>query len=108
MDRVEQTLNKRGLNWAELARRVGKKESSGSQWSGRRVFPREATLHEMAKVLEVSVGWLLTGDEPQEERLAQTVSEREVLLLMRGLTPEQQRLALATIAGLKGGFTKKS
>jgi len=107
MGRIETRLKELGLNWAELARRVGKKEASGSQWSGRRVFPREGTLHEIAKVLEVGVGWLLTGGEPLEERLAQTTTEKDMLRLLRDMTPEQQRVVLASAAGIKAGFTKK-
>lgn len=94
MQRIEDRLTALGLTWAALARNVGLSDSSGSQWSGRRVFPKERTHHAIAKALGVEMGWLLTGDEPRERRLAQTETELAMLEALRRLPPDRQRIAV--------------
>lgn len=107
MDRIESVLKRTGNNWTQLALSVGKSASSGSQWSGRRSFPREQTLYTIALRLGVEMGWLLTGDEPSAERQAQTENELATLRLWRQLSPAEQSAALAVIRGLKGSLTEK-
>jgi transcriptional regulator with XRE-family HTH domain len=96
LQRISTLLNGKCLSWAELARRVGKSAASGSQWSGHRVFPTEASLHKIANALDVGAGWLLTGIES-----AQSVAEVEALLLVRLMSAEEQRAALAALRGIK-------
>jgi transcriptional regulator with XRE-family HTH domain len=107
LDRVKQCLDRQGLNWSDLARSVGKTASSASQWSGKRSFPRENVLFMMARHLGVDMGWLLTGDEPNERRLAQTEAELRLLDLVRQMSPDEQRALLAAAHGIKGSLTKK-
>lgn len=107
MDRIGDMLRNRGATWADLARAVGKSPSSASQWSGRRSFPREAVLHSIAQWLGVAMGWLLTGEEPQEKRQAQTVNELAALELLREMSPPEQAAAVAALRGIKGSLTKK-
>lgn len=107
LQRIATKLAERGWSWSELARRVGKTASSASQWSGKRSFPRENVLYMIARELEVDMGWLLTGDEPTERRLAQTEAEMRMLELLRQLPPDQQRLAIGAVDGIKASLTKK-
>jgi transcriptional regulator with XRE-family HTH domain len=100
LQRISALLDSKRLSWAELARRVGKSAASGSQWSGYRVFPTEATLHKIAGALGVGFGWLLTGVES-----SQTVAEVEALLLIRSMSAEEQRAALAALRGIKEFMT---
>ncbi|GAB32102.1 hypothetical protein APS_2704 [Acetobacter pasteurianus subsp. pasteurianus LMG 1262 = NBRC 106471] len=48
-----------------------------------------------------SIGWLLTGNEPEEEVKAQTVAEKDILKAVRDLPPEQQDFILKMVQGLK-------
>ena len=107
MDRIEKMLRDRGSNWSQLARSVGKTTGSASQWSGRRSFPREQTLYAIAQQLGVGMGWLLSGDEPQERRLAQTATEQALLDALREMSPDEQRALLAAAQGIKGSLSKK-
>lgn len=107
LDRIGHILAERGWSWSELARRMGKTTSAASQWSGKRAFPRENVLYAIARELGVDMGWLLTGDEPTEQRAAQTQAELRALELLRQMTPEQQALAIGSLEGIKGAVTKK-
>jgi transcriptional regulator with XRE-family HTH domain len=107
MDRIQSVMLGAGLNWSALAVSVAKTVSSGSQWSGRRSFPREQTLYLIAQRLGVEMGWLLTGDEPTEQRQAQTENEKSMLGVMREMSPAEQSALLAAARGIRGSLTKK-
>lgn len=107
MDRIEHKLLINGSNWSQLAVSVGKTTSSASQWSGRRSFPREGVLYAIARELGVGMGWLLTGDEPDEKRKAQTEDEAALLALFREMSPAERAVLLAASRGLKGSVAKK-
>ena len=68
--------------------------------------PRASKMAHLAEVLGVTVGWLLTGDDPAEADRAQTVSEKEALHLLRQLSADQQAAALAMLEGLVGKLPK--
>ncbi len=106
LERIDTARKQAGLSWAALARAVGRPES-GSQWSGRLVMPREETIHRMATVLGVKVGWRLPGDDPGERAKAQTVTEQAALDALRTMSPAEQQAALAAILGISGSLTKK-
>lgn len=61
----------------------------------------------IARALEVDMGWLLTGDEPTERRMAQTEAELRLLEVARQMSPDEQRALMAAAQGLKGSLTKK-
>lgn len=107
MVRIESAMKARDLTWASLARAVGKSANLGSQWSSRRSFPREADLYQAAKILGVGMGWLLTGEEPSAEVLAQTATEKEMLAVLRTMAPDQQRAVLAQARALRDNLSKK-
>jgi transcriptional regulator with XRE-family HTH domain len=107
MDRLESVLKTRGVSWAESAQLAGKSKNLGAQWSGRRSFPREEALYQIAQALGVAMGWLLTGDEPSAETLAMTETERALLKAVRELSPDMQRAALAQVNALVTSIAKK-
>ena len=107
LDRVELLLKSRSLSWSELARAVGKTTSSASQWSGRLSFPREQTLYSIAQQLGVGMGWLLAGDETDENLAPRTVTERDLMRVVKEMSPDEQRALLGAARGLKGTITKK-
>jgi hypothetical protein len=53
------------------------------------------------------MGWLLTGAEPTADRQAQTETELRLLRLLRELTPDEQRVAMGALEGMKASLTKK-
>ncbi len=68
--------------------------------------PRQHRLERLADVLNVTIEWLLTGDDPDEKVRAQTVNEQAALRLIRALPVEKQTAALAMLQGLAGQIDK--
>jgi transcriptional regulator with XRE-family HTH domain len=106
MDRVEEAMQRKVWSWAELARRVGLSDNAGSQWSGRRAFPRQRTMIRLAEVLEVSQSWLLKGDEPDAQLRPLTARQAEILKLMQDMGPDAEAAALASIRGIAAHMAK--
>lgn len=107
MDRINYTLQNRGLSWSELARRCGRSTSAASQWSGRLAFPSQRTFTRIAEVLGVSQGWLLTGEETEDKPVARTKRQAQALRLMLEMTADQEAAALAAIQGIASHLSKK-
>lgn len=71
-DRLAAARESAGLNQGDLARRLGVKKSSLAAWEQDLSEPRANRLSMMAGFLNVSIGWLLTGEgeglsDPDEE-----------------------------------------
>lgn len=67
-ERVKETAKKRGYTLAELARRAGIGEKSIYTWKPSKTYPNGVTpsrevLERVANQLDVSVNFLLTGEE---------------------------------------------
>lgn len=107
LDRLGAVLKESGVSWANAALIAGKSANLGAQWSGRRAFPKEEALYRIAQKLGIAMGWLLTGDEPTAETLAMTETERDALKVLRDLSPEAQRAAVAQMKALRDALTKK-
>jgi hypothetical protein len=108
MDRIATRLDrKRNITWTWLAVGCGHTKNMGSQWSSRNSFPKERDLHRIATMLEVDMGWLLTGDDRSEATRAQTQTEAAMLQVMRTLPPDMQKLLLAQAEATKDSLTKK-
>jgi transcriptional regulator with XRE-family HTH domain len=61
-DRLAAAREAAGLKQGELAKRLGIKRGTLANWEGDLSEPRANRLSMMAGLLNVSVGWLLTGD----------------------------------------------
>jgi len=68
--------------------------------------PRAQKLSELAGLLNVTVEYLLTGDDPDEKVRAQTTTERAALQLLRAMHPDQHAAVLAMMQGLAGKLSK--
>lgn len=107
IDRIRARVKEMGGSMAKLARDVGQTTNAGSQWGSYRSFPRQRTMIEIAKVLGVSVNWLLSGEEKAAETPL-TTGEKELLAAVRELPADQQALLLATVKAWKTpGMAKK-
>lgn len=80
---------------------IGVTENAIAQYETGRSSPRRERVPALLEALGRSIGWLLTGDEPEEEVKAQTKKEREILIQARDLPPEQQDILLKMISALK-------
>lgn len=90
-----------GFTQDKLAGMIGVSENAITQYESGRSSPRRERIGALAQALGKSIGWLLTGNEPEEEVKAQTESERDALIAMRELPPEQQDFIVKMIQGLK-------
>lgn len=80
---------------------IGVTENAIAQYETGRSSPRRERVPALLEALGRSIGWLLTGDEPEAEVKAQTEKEREILIQARDLPPEQQDILLKMISALK-------
>ncbi len=67
MNRIRSTRLQRNLTLQEVADAVGVKKSTVSAWELRGCIPRPVVLFRLAKLLNVSVGYLLGEVEPCQE-----------------------------------------
>src|SRR5436190_2224367 len=59
--RISDTREARGISASELARLVGVTPTAVWNWEKNRTTPRRPALEQIAKVLGVTIGFLLTG-----------------------------------------------
>ena len=65
-------------------------------------MPTHEKFQHLAEALGVETSWLLTGDEPDEIRKAQTTNEADALRLIRQMKPADQTRALQVLEALVG------
>ncbi|MDN7350458.1 helix-turn-helix domain-containing protein [Acetobacter senegalensis] len=100
-ERIRTQREHLGFTQSKLASMIGVSENAITQYETGRSSPRRERIGALAQALGKSIGWLLTGNEPEEEVKAQTEAERDVLNAMRDLPPEQQDFIVKMIQGLK-------
>ncbi|HBZ43373.1 MAG TPA: transcriptional regulator [Maritimibacter sp.] len=99
-DRLAAARDAVGLSQKELAKRIGVKTKTLAAWENDITEPRANRLQLMSGLLNVSLGWLLTGEgdgvEPPAEDTSMADAQALVLELreIRGdMTDAMQRLA---------------
>ena len=100
-ERIRTQREHLGFTQAKLALMIGVSENAITQYETGRSSPRRERIGALADALGKSIGWLLTGNEPEEEVKAQTEAERNVLSVMRDLPPDQQDFIVKMVQGLK-------
>ena len=95
--RIKETREKRGITASELSRLVGVTPTAVWNWEKNAITPRRPALEAIAKVLEVSMSFLLSGKEEIYEREADAVP-KPVASVASIL--EDARARLAEAAGL--------
>lgn len=81
-DRLAAAREAAGLKQGELAKRLGIKRGTLANWEGDLSEPRANRLSMLAGLLNVSVGWLLTGDGDGVEMPGEEESAASDLLLI--------------------------
>jgi transcriptional regulator with XRE-family HTH domain len=105
--RIATAREQKGYSQELLASKVGKTKGAVGQWEIGATTPRPALFPEIAAALGVEMRWLMRGDEPDADVKAVTVTEKNILDLARGLTPDEQARALAMLKAAFAPMTKK-
>ncbi len=105
--RIAKARTKIELTQAELADKIGVSAGLVGQWEtgSTGLTPKKAALLE--RVLKVSMTWLLTGNDPDQTRRAQTETELEQLALIRSVPIENQEKFLEIVRSAAKAFSKK-
>jgi transcriptional regulator with XRE-family HTH domain len=99
--RIKETREARGITASELARLVGVTPTAVWNWEKNSITPRRPALEQIAKVLGVSIPFLLTGKEEigqvDETRTVGTVASiledaKAKLVEATGLAPDRIKL----------------
>lgn len=98
--RIAAARHRKNLSQRNLADILGISSGAVGQYETGRNLPKMSRFEAIARACDVDVEWLLTGDDPEEKRKAHTVNEAEALRLLRAMGEDQQRSALAMLAGL--------
>jgi len=78
-----------------------------SNWKARNTIPKSDDLYKIAKLLDVSMEWLLTGETTLDTKAEIVPDEKELLMNYRQLTEEQQRMIRLTTSSLLFDNIKK-
>ena len=89
-----------GLSQDKLAAKIGVTGNAITQYECGNNLPSLAHMELIASELHTTVGWLLTGDEPDEVARAQTQTELAILRALREVPANLQEVALATVRAL--------
>ena len=93
--RIAEARKSLGLTQLDLANELSVTSGAVSQYETGRALPERELFKAMAAILKKTEEWLLTGDDPNEVRTAQTNIEEKILVLARRLSPaDQQKVAL--------------
>lgn len=76
-EKLEYHMNLNKLSKADLARKIGKPYSTVDNWFKRNSYPSSETIEKIAKVFNVSIEYLITGENAPSPS---------------GISPEEQQL----------------
>lgn len=98
--RIAEARARLGLSQVALAKILSISSGAVGQYEIGRNLPKSARFEAISKALGVTVEWLLTGDDPEQIRRAQTTTEAEALRIIRKLPDDKREAALAMLQGL--------
>ena len=104
--RLKALRERAGLSQAALAKKVGVGQSTVGMWESGRNKPENAKLEALANLLGVSTDYLLGRSDVAEPAKNQPIADgdelnRELIDLMRDLSPEDFQRVKDFVAGLK-------
>lgn len=105
--RIARARTNMELTQTELADMLGVSAGLVGQWETGKtgLTAKKAALLE--RLLKVPMTWLLTGDDPAENRKAQTETELEQLELLRGIPIEKQEQFMHIVRSAAKAFQNK-
>lgn len=98
-ERLRQVMEERKVSMTELAREIGTRQSTISNWMDRGTIPAADTALRVAMYLDVDLVWLITGEHEEtkyNDNLKLSAPERELIRYYRELTVEQKEFLFIT------------
>lgn len=77
LTRIKEKMNQLNLNKADLSRITSIPYSTIDNWFKRNSSPNSDVIEKLSTALNVSLEWLITGEEPEQEKLPE---EKQKLL----------------------------
>ena len=78
--RLKKAMSKKGLNAAELARKIGRPSATLTPYLRGELGKSIMVFWSIARTLEVSTDWLLTGQEPAQDFTGQKAVDLDKLM----------------------------
>lgn len=94
--RIQAVRRERGLTQDDFANRVGVSRSAVAQWETGRAGQVTGNLSRLAAVLDVSVEYLMYGDDKRAAGEVRQGDELALLRLYRECDPEDRQMLLRT------------
>ena len=106
IERIKETMNKKGIKQIELAKALDLGKTTINAWFNNNTDPKTEQLERIAEVLDISIEYLVTGEEKQEHingderklleqyRSANNTGKTRIMEYaqeMKRLHPEQER-----------------
>lgn len=104
--RITTIRKSKGLTQEELARLLNVTPSLIGQYEKGKAGLTANRIYQLIKILEVDMAFILTGNEPAEEVKAHTEIEKNLLKLVRDISPDKQDLFFTNIKNLADTFNK--
>lgn len=101
--RIRAARRERGWTQDKLAEAIGVSRSAVAQWETDRAGQVRANLASIAEVLEVSVEYLVHGEDRRAPAQAGSADELALLRLYRECAPEDRQILLRTARRLARG-----
>lgn len=89
-ERLNDAMTRYGIGNRELSRRTGINPGDISHYRNGHYEPKQGNIYLIAKALNVSPGWLMGLDLPENQALL----DEQILALWKQLTPDQQQQAV--------------
>jgi transcriptional regulator with XRE-family HTH domain len=101
-ERVEKLIKEQNTTWSWLSEQIGVKQQTFSQWINKGILPRVNDGYGIAKLLNVSIDYLITGEEPEVKYYSQQATEAAEIIDV--LPEEGQIIALNSVKGIASSY----
>ena len=102
-ERIQQKLDEKNLKQADLARATGKSSAAVTKWLRGENIPKTEALKQIAKLLNVDDGWLLTG-KGSPTKLDNNIDLSEKIPLEGRLIPVISWVAAGSLSSIETVF----
>lgn len=106
-DRFSQLMKRKGVTAYQIAKTTGISQTTFSDWKNGRSVPKADKMQKIADFFEVSVEYLLSGEESEQNKKPATqkgdeLSEEEIDIIMQyRAASDEMKAVMRKIAGIE-------